>query len=268
MRRAIGRGELVRVLYRLGKSGASGVLTLTARATRAEVFVLRRGATIIRSTGTVGDMELAKRMLVSRLARLAAICGEEHSALGLTFEGGVGGMSPPTTHGVPLTAWAREHLEAQLDGRLADVLVRDLAGARLGLRHDLAPEPMDEADRRMLAAMALPRRLDQIWPLARTPRFRLLAFVHFLRAVDALDVTGIAAERSSPPATVNPQRAAALRLLGVDNTADPDVLKRAYRRLARSLHPDLQPHADADRRRTLERRFAEVTAAYESLRYQ
>jgi hypothetical protein len=31
------------------------------------------------------------------------------------------------------------------------------------------------------------------------------------------------------------------------------------------LHPDLQPHIDGDRRRALERRFAEVTAAYESL---
>jgi DnaJ-domain-containing protein 1 len=268
MRRAIGRGELVRVLYRLGRGGASGVLTLTARATRAEVFVLRRGAAI------VGDMELARRMLVARLARLAAL-----DTLGLVFEGGVAGVSPlsSATHGVSLTAWAREHLEAQLDGRLAETLVRDLAGARLALRHDLAPEPADEADRRMLAAMAMPRRLDQIWPLARTPRFRLLAFVHFLRAVDALDVTGVTAERSVPVersrgtvvdrvAQSDQRRAAALRMLGVDDTADPDQLKRAYRRLARSIHPDLQPNVDAERRRALERRFAEVTAAYESLR--
>jgi hypothetical protein len=115
----------------------------------------------------------------------------------------------------------------------------------------------------MLAAMTLPRRLDQIWPLARTPRFRLLAFVHFLRGVDALEVEGVVVERSVM--IVDPRREAARRLLGLDPTADLDAVKRAYRRLARALHPDLQPHLDADRRRALERRFAEVTAAYQTL---
>ncbi len=56
-----------------------------------------------------------------------------------------------------------------------------------------------------------------------------------------------------------------MRLLGVDDTADADAIKRAYRRLARALHPDLQPEADAQRRRLLERRFAEVAEAYEVL---
>lgn len=52
---------------------------------------------------------------------------------------------------------------------------------------------------------------------------------------------------------------------GVSEDADLEAIKRAYRRLARDLHPDLQPDADATRRRALERRFAEVTAAYEAL---
>ena len=54
-------------------------------------------------------------------------------------------------------------------------------------------------------------------------------------------------------------------LNGVAEDADLEQIKRAYRRLARSLHPDLQPEAEGDRRRTLEVRFAEVTAAYEAL---
>jgi len=58
---------------------------------------------------------------------------------------------------------------------------------------------------------------------------------------------------------------AARQLLGVDDAADAETVKRAYRRLARALHPDLQPDADDQRRRTLERRFAEVTAAYDAL---
>ena len=113
--------------------------------------------------------------------------------------------------------------------------------------------------------MAHPRRLDQIWPLARTPRFRLIAFLHFLRGVGALDVEGIAAERSAPVRSLDHRRLAALRLLGLAEDADLDTVKRAYRRLARSIHPDLQPEAIGDSRRLLERRFAEITAAYQAL---
>lgn len=257
MRESIRRGELVRLAYRLGRTFASGVLTAFTGTPKREVFVLRRGAAMIGGTG-----ELERKLLVARLVRLAS------QDLEIELEGGVSGVLPPgATRGVSLTAWARSHLEAQLDGSLADTLVRELAGARITLRPELAPEPIDEADRRMLAAMTQPRRLDQIWPLARTPRFRMLAFVHFLRSVDALDIEGVAAERSAPMrlTTHDPMRRAALRVLGIAEGADAEQVKRAYRRLARALHPDLQPHADAERRRALERKFAEVTTAYESL---
>jgi DnaJ-domain-containing protein 1 len=255
LRRTLARGELVRFAYRLGRQSASGILTVTARLARNEVFVLRRGHAIVAGTG-----ELDKKTLVTRLARVAA----QDSVV--VFEGGIAGVMPlGATQHVSLATWARTHLEAQLDGSLADSIVRELAGARLVLRAELAPEPQDEADRRMLIALAQPRRLDQIWPLARTPRFRLLAFVHFLRSVDALEAEGIVAEQSAPHRVLDPRRVAALQLLGVEADADADAVKRAYRRLARALHPDLQPDADAMRRRALERRFAEVTAAYEAL---
>jgi DnaJ-domain-containing protein 1 len=242
---------LVRFAYRLGKQEASGVLTVSTG--RHEVFVLRRGAVVI------GDGELARRMLATRLSRLA---GVDCTAL---FEGGVAAAPPGAQPRVSLVAWARQHLEAQLDGALAESLARDLAGMRLGLRAELAPEPVDESDRRMLAAMSQPRRLDQIWPLARTPRFRLLAFLHVLRSVGALEVEGIVAERSAPIRMSDPRRRAAARVLGVPEMADLEAIKRAYRRLARALHPDLQPSLDDLRRRSLERQFAEVTAAYETL---
>lgn len=252
MRRALARGELVRLLYRLGRQGASGVLTIHARSTRAEIFVLRRGHAIV-----AGD-EHAKKALVSRLVRLSS------EDLRVVFEGGVAAYPPGAQQQVALASWARQHLEQQLDGTLAESLVQQLAGARLALRPELAPEAVDEADRRMLMAMAMPRRLDQIWPLARTPRFRLLAFIHFLRSVEALELCGVAAEPIAP-ARADHHRQAALRLLGVDAHADTDAVKRAYRKLARTLHPDLQPGIDGDRKRLLERRFAEVTAAYEAL---
>jgi DnaJ-domain-containing protein 1 len=252
-RRTLARGELVRVVYRLGRQGASGLLKVTAD--RAELFGLRRG------NAMVGEGELAKKALMTKLARAVAA-----DRVDVVFEGGATAMIPPgALHWVSLAAWARTHLEAQLDGSLADALVQKLAGMRLAIKQELAPEALDEADRRMLVAMTLPRRLDQIWPLARTPRFRLLSFIHFLRSVGALLVEGVVAERSAPIRQIDPRRAAALELLGIEDDAEVEDVKRAYRRLARALHPDLQPHADADRRRALERKFAEVTAAYEAL---
>src|SRR5690348_11511171 len=48
-------------------------------------------------------------------------------------------------------------------------------------------------------------------------------------------------------------------ILGIARDAGPDEIKRAYRRLARELHPDVNPDAAA------QERFAEVSAAYEVL---
>jgi DnaJ-domain-containing protein 1 len=257
LRSEIVRGELVKVLYRLGRSGASGVLTMTVAGTaRAEIFVLRRGAIVI------SDGDAARRTCASRLARLASV-----ERLSLQFEAGVSAYPPGANHALSLATWSRGHLEAQLDGTLADALLRELAGIRLAIRIELAPEPSacDEADRRMLLALAAPRRLDQIWSLARTPRFRLLSFIHFLRSVDALDVEGVVADKSVPTRAIDPRRDAARRMLGLADGADLDSIKRAYRRLARELHPDLQPQVDRDERRLLEQRFSEITAAYEAL---
>jgi curved DNA-binding protein CbpA len=54
-------------------------------------------------------------------------------------------------------------------------------------------------------------------------------------------------------------------VLGVPPGADVDSIKRAYRRLARTVHPDLHPGATDQERRALEVRFAEITEAYRSL---
>jgi molecular chaperone DnaJ len=47
--------------------------------------------------------------------------------------------------------------------------------------------------------------------------------------------------------------------LGVTRDATPEEIKRAYRKLARELHPDVNPDAEA------QHRFKDVTAAYEVL---
>ncbi|HTJ42081.1 MAG TPA: J domain-containing protein [Kofleriaceae bacterium] len=250
----LGRGDFVRVVYRLGRAGATGVLTIYVPRMRNEVLVLRRGQMITSEADALG------RGAAMRLARIASLDGASWS-----FDGGTAAY-PPGAHGrvLSLARWARTHVESQLDATRADRLVHELAGVRIAVRADYAPDPTlcDETDRRILAAMAQPRRLDQIWPLARTPRFRLLAFIHFLRSVGALTMVGIAAERSGPH--VDP-RSAAHRLLGVDADADRDALKRAYRRMARALHPDLHQDLSVDRRRELEAKLAAVTAAYQQL---
>ena len=48
-------------------------------------------------------------------------------------------------------------------------------------------------------------------------------------------------------------------VLGVARDATPDEIKKAYRRLARELHPDVNPGADASER------FKLVTHAYDVL---
>ncbi len=50
------------------------------------------------------------------------------------------------------------------------------------------------------------------------------------------------------------------QILGVSRDASPDDIKRAYRKLARELHPDINPDP------VTQERFKEVTAAYEVLR--
>ena len=48
-------------------------------------------------------------------------------------------------------------------------------------------------------------------------------------------------------------------LLGVARDADADAIKKAYRRLARQLHPDVNPDPDA------QEKFKDINAAYEVL---
>ena len=48
-------------------------------------------------------------------------------------------------------------------------------------------------------------------------------------------------------------------LLGVPRDADGDTIKKAYRRLARQLHPDVNPDPET------QERFKEVSRAYEVL---
>jgi len=71
--------------------------------------------------------------------------------------------------------------------------------------------------------------------------------------------------RGPPPAAARAPAASAWDVLGVPPGAPAVELKRAYRSLARSTHPDRHPDATADERRALEIRFVAITDAYKAL---
>lgn len=248
------RGEFVRLAYRLGRSRATGVLEIYAPSGAVELLVIRRGQLMAVDADPFGKR--ASRTL----ARIAGTSGSRY-----LFDGGTAAYPPGATQReFALVTWARRHLENQVDMARAHELIDQLTGARLILRQSQLPPRalLDDTDRRIIAALDRPRRIDQIWPLARTPRFRLLSFLHFLRSIGAVRLVGVAAPQ---PAPAKPQAARAHALLGVPTGADPAALKRAYRRLARTLHPDMNQAASTERRRALERKLAEVTDAYRAL---
>jgi DnaJ-domain-containing protein 1 len=61
------------------------------------------------------------------------------------------------------------------------------------------------------------------------------------------------------------QPLSAFRVLGVAPGADTSEIKRAYRQLARTFHPDLHPDASDQERRVLAERFNALTNAYRQL---
>ena len=271
------RGEFAKVAYCLGRTRATGVLAvyragIAGTNKRPDVFVVRRGYLMAPNnpTGRSGDppsgppivlrnglsQVLLDRQVARRLAEMAGLIGAYY-----TFDGGLAAYPPgAVSRQFPLAAWARNHIEAQLDAAYAQQMIGELAGVRMSAVLHIAPDPAlcDETDLRILDAIRMPRRLDQIWAMARTPRYRLLSFLHFLRTVGGLNMIGIAA----PPPQDSIVPGEAHRLLGVPADADQMTVKRAYRRLARTLHPDLHPDASQARRRVLERKLSAVTDAY------
>jgi DnaJ-domain-containing protein 1 len=244
------RGEFVRLVYRLGRARATGILNIVCAPTIERVLI-REGQLLTEPHQSIGPQ--AERSL----ARLAALRGATYG-----FRGGTADFPHVALRRqFAISGWARQHLEGQMNGDRGRALVAELAGVRLSIKPGLIPDRAicDKTDMRIIAAMSKPLRLDQIWPLARTPRFRLLTFLHFLLEIDALLMVGVAIPA---PRT---DLARAHRLLGVGHTANRVTVKRAYRRLARALHPDLHPGASNERRRHLEHKLAEVTSAYQEL---
>jgi hypothetical protein len=87
------------------------------------------------------------------------------------------------------------------------------------------------------ARVAIPMRVD-----------RLLAF---LATAEALTLDG---DGPSP-----------YRTLGLGEGSTVDEVRRAYKRLARTVHPDMHQTAPDEERRAMESRFTEISVAYKAL---
>jgi len=130
---------------------------------------------------------------------------------------------------------------------------RVAGGARLQLVTQPHQSCIGLDERALVAMLAAPRTLDELERVQPAPPGRAARLCAFLDAVGALSVES---ELSL---------ASAYALLELADGANADEVKRAYRRLARALHPDVHPNASPEELRELERRFAAVSAAYRRL---
>lgn len=143
-------------------------------------------------------------------------------------------------------------LRQQLVARLR--ALEDLPDARVGFRVTVRP-PRGALQGRTSDAG------DAHWSSALEPR----DFLHGRKRARerAADARGAEPRGAEPQGRVT--HWAAWQALGLSPGADMPEIKRAYRRLARVVHPDLHPDATDGERRALAARFNSLTEAYRAL---
>jgi DnaJ domain len=86
-----------------------------------------------------------------------------------------------------------------------------------------------------------------------------------LRARDRATWSQSSSNRPRASSGVSAERSEALRVLGLRGDESTDSVKKLYRKLALTLHPDVHPRASTEERASLSARFQEVTTAYQVL---
>jgi hypothetical protein len=166
-----------------------------------------------------------------------------------------------------LARLARRLLEAPRQ-RAGEILIEEgLASADLisaGLRRQLRGK-LDALFQLRDAQLAF--RIPRPQNRGRTP-LSPGEFLHGRPRRRARDQAAATARGNAPPPSkgVPPgARTRAYATLGLLPGADRATIQQAFRRLARSLHPDRFPHAAPQERARLLSRFAELSAAYHAL---
>ena len=173
--------------------------------------------------------------------------------------------------------------------RLGELLSREGVLAREGLSR-LARKLVSEPHRRsgeILVEEKLASGEDVISGLRRQLRFRIEALFRLSEALIRFHVRAPRDASERRPAALGPEEflhdrprarktrnlrsapnEAAFRVLGLGPGADDEAVQRAFRRLARDVHPDRHPGASAEERARLLSRFAELSQAYHTLTRQ
>lgn len=240
-----------RLAYKLGLSRASGAFVLEGRS------VVR----VVRGAAVADDKDVLGRRVFEALSGLRddpAVWfqrGEPRSDVRRSFS---------------LVSWARSQHHEPFQGAQAVRIVPELAPPL---------EVLDETDRALVVAARCARTARELSSLVRAPRYRVASLLGFLEAMGALDTSaplpGRARVLTPAPAPepaarsagsgLVPTHVAALALLGLAPGAEWSEVRRAFRALARRLHPDLHAGLASDRRRELELRLAKINAAYAAL---
>lgn len=149
-------------------------------------------------------------------------------------------------------AGIRQHVEAQ---NLSTERLRERVGQK-SLTVSLPPHPsaLFSEEREIVSWLEQAQTIEQLLQRGALPSSRLLRLLVYLDALGVL-VVGLATG----------QLAAAYALLELPASATSSDVKSAYRRLARTLHPDQFPGASSAELRALSDRFAAVAAAYRLL---
>lgn len=223
-------GDVLGALHRERATGALEIVERTGRIHRVHV-----------SAGLVSAVELDRSS-----PSLADVLRQEDSLDEATLRRSLlRALAQNRLHGEVLVT--EFHLSPEVVGR----------AVRTQLRHRLtALENVPDAELRFRVAIRTPRE-------ALRPALLPEVFLHGRRRLrDRLDKSPIA---PAARATESAEQRAARRTLGLSSYATKDEVKRAYRDLVRTTHPDLHPRASAEERRELSRRLHAITSAYQTL---
>lgn len=229
------RGMLPRILFAASSMQLTGVLRLK-KPGQTQLFVLRRGHWIAPKTPNLTNM----------LASLSISQWDYQAEKELR-------AYPPTPRRFDLGKWAKHHVSGQLDALRAQRLERELSSCRLLAQIPQRRELFDPIEWNVVETLTVPRQFSELLGRCGTPRFRLLQIVHVLERLGIVSI-----EEAMTASLENDPYA----ILGVSPHATTDEIRAAYRRLARSLHPDLQPENEHSRNHD---RLAQINSAYASL---